>query len=986
MEASWEKSLLGALDSARAGVFMIRGALGEPNLPGYQKENFDLGSLPAASPLEPILPWIVDAWKGKPQAERSSLLKKAGFYAPHRRLFMAWALDGRAENPDEMLFSDANQRYERQSWFSALARLFCLLCAGERRVFLLRRGQAISQGMIAFLLALQDCTIPAKVIVLLECDGPRAWAGPTHLDHWAAFIKQLDQRAALIRSRASMQTKGADQGAGPPKISPPPRLMEAYRLLFCAEDALAILDELGEDGVSDWDVLKLICCECWACIGDFGRAGLQIDAVISRLHEVTHIHRAQLLACRISGWKRNEEACLRALERAWEQARLIADPMPSIHCRIHEVFIQEMFGSKPDLIQLADRLSDELQVYKLDNVIGYLDTLVIHYDWIIKARGWESAMNKAQKTLARYKHLGNLYRQSILLHIHGYLFSLAGHNDKALEYFNAGIRLRKRLGDTIELIKLLNGTGYFCFSTAKLKEGLSLFDKALLLIESIGDHQETCLTLFNMAQVFFFTGCFEEAMLVLTSILDVMEILGYDNLPFHRKSKVLALTGLTAWHLGKESQALDYAQASTRVVIDSDAKAYVNLLQALLLEDAEGSVVIEAAFETCLSLTKDDGLSHLRLHILCVKALRLRNIKPQASAELFQKAALEARQRKMDLEASWIEEAASVGSRQPSRLKIKASTRVLINRLHSSALQEAMNLKLLNTLGQIQFLQRFQSIINVGITSEQIMEKSVLLITEQVHPIRVRIRDLRNPLAEDADFLVGVSLGEDTLRLEFDLRDSSRSAIEAEELHVLSLALAHLSLILDLKGAQEVLEEAARIDPLTGLLSRRELRERLQMEYNRCRRYSKESGQGFSVLFIDLDRFKSYNDNLGHGAGDIILQSFAKLLKDSFRSMDLIGRWGGDEFLVILPATTLPGTELAADRIISALKEAAGFCEELSAALGREITLPEERWLGCSIGISIYHPASEKSVDEIIAEADSKLYQAKEGGRGRAIY
>ncbi len=157
-------------------------------------------------------------------------------------------------------------------------------------------------------------------------------------------------------------------------------------------------------------------------------------------------------------------------------------------------------------------------------------------------------------------------------------------------------------------------------------------------------------------------------------------------------------------------------------------------------------------------------------------------------------------------------------------------------------------------------------------------------------------------------------------------------------------------------------------DPLTGLLNRRGFLLRLEGEWQRAARY----GYPIAVLFADLDGFKPVNDLLGHPVGDKVLQQIARTLQGSVRRYDLVGRYGGDEFVVALPATSLEGALVVAERLRTRL---AGFCVEEMRAVGLSLSV--------SIGVTVSSAVTALSVPQALHLADQAASMAKVKGRNR---
>jgi two-component system cell cycle response regulator len=160
----------------------------------------------------------------------------------------------------------------------------------------------------------------------------------------------------------------------------------------------------------------------------------------------------------------------------------------------------------------------------------------------------------------------------------------------------------------------------------------------------------------------------------------------------------------------------------------------------------------------------------------------------------------------------------------------------------------------------------------------------------------------------------------------------------------------------------------AMVDPLTGLFNRRYATRHLEAFAARAR----QSGRPFAALILDLDRFKAVNDRHGHDAGDEVLQEFARRLKDSVRSVDLVARLGGEEFLVAMPDVSAAVAAQVAERIRAAVETPDFRVRRGSARL--RVTV--------SIGVALSHPGGEDALDPI-RRADEALYASKNGGRNR---
>jgi len=170
-----------------------------------------------------------------------------------------------------------------------------------------------------------------------------------------------------------------------------------------------------------------------------------------------------------------------------------------------------------------------------------------------------------------------------------------------------------------------------------------------------------------------------------------------------------------------------------------------------------------------------------------------------------------------------------------------------------------------------------------------------------------------------------------------------------------------------LMQAHQQMEILAMRDGLTGLLNRRAIEEYAEAEFNLTLRKERV----LSVIMLDIDHFKNINDRFGHNCGDHTLQQVAKILKEDLRIYDRIGRWGGEEFILILPDTQLMDAAKVAERIRARTAEM-----EMSLENGEEFSV--------QISLGIASTASQfSSLTKLIDAADQALYQAKQTGRNR---
>lgn len=170
-------------------------------------------------------------------------------------------------------------------------------------------------------------------------------------------------------------------------------------------------------------------------------------------------------------------------------------------------------------------------------------------------------------------------------------------------------------------------------------------------------------------------------------------------------------------------------------------------------------------------------------------------------------------------------------------------------------------------------------------------------------------------------------------------------------------------------GLHELIDEmyrSSKVDSLTNLLNRRAFEERMDEEFSVARRHGLES----CLAIIDVDHFKSVNDNYGHDSGDEVLRTVASILKDQVRTGDVVGRWGGEEFVVFVRQSELEGAKILLDRLRVVVSDT-----EITTATGHTIKVSFSGGL-----VSLSNCADWR---EALSRADEALYRSKENGRNQ---
>ncbi len=169
----------------------------------------------------------------------------------------------------------------------------------------------------------------------------------------------------------------------------------------------------------------------------------------------------------------------------------------------------------------------------------------------------------------------------------------------------------------------------------------------------------------------------------------------------------------------------------------------------------------------------------------------------------------------------------------------------------------------------------------------------------------------------------------------------------------------------------EILKHAT-LDALTGFYNKRQLEERLKQEVASSRRQNLP----LSIIMTDVDFFKGVNDTYGHAVGDLVLKTVSDVIRSQLREYDVAGRYGGEEFTVLLPSACIKDAAMVAERLRKAVERRVIDISKLS---------PEHKTLSVTISLGVYQMRADDEIQDLIIKADKALYEAKTGGRNKVV-
>ncbi len=621
-------------------------------------------------------------------------------------------------------------------------------------------------------------------------------------------------------------------------------------------------------------------------------------------------------------------------------------------------------------------------------------------------------------------------------HNKGMLYSLLGQHETALSLYRKSERLKLRLGSKNELIRIYNGLGYEHYLREDYEKAFSYFKKSIKLLKEIRIYEEIALTLFNMGVVYIFAQEHVLGINYLEKVLALMNIMDMKVLPFHTIAEIYCFICVAYIKSNRYLEALKYlSRCQDASYAQKGEERLIFKVMMALVHAEEGRQKKSISFfvdalKMIESRPKALGRFSPRVHLEYGLALRKWK-EDEKAVEVFKRGEDIAVKISYKFHRELLKKAKL---RKPMSCSLNFSRRPYDTELIMELAKQQRTLnKLHNKVSEINFLNNLQSILVQNRESENDLFDSAMHLID--HSFLSEITQLLTyddgvwkvafqcTVDKESNYDIdkmaqvlsgkkqatiistitkGSELSEVTGCLNSIIfipmidQDKMHSALflatkrsdiylSDDDLRILVIAAGQLNVALQLLQAKMQLRISAIIDGLTGLYNRAEMNRLLLLEEKRANRDSNQAkeGSGFSILFIDLDNFKYYNDTFGHHVGDLVLKEFADILKRISRDTDICARFGGDEFIVIAPTSKKEEAAKFASRIYVEVIKLNHFQEKVEKLLKKKIQIPEKYKLTCSVGVSQYNQEMGTNIDLLLQNADSALYKAKENGKNQ---
>lgn len=977
-------------------------------------------------PYEPFLSHIRCWYAGLDERQKRRWLHQV--YPLHRAVLDNY-LRGRITNTREPLVNEEYE-YEQRRWHEELERLFFASLGAvqdEPLVFVIENANYLLPSGYALLKRISQHPANPKVFLLFYEPGFPGLEGFSMVE---SLVQESERRSFRMEVEIVPSLDESPEFLQPslPDFATMAPIVRAGRVLAAAQDVLllakpyASLDLEEERELSERMLLNeivLTYADSLNKVGDYRQAYLAANKVLKSVRD----------------FQEGEIVVLAQLELGIAELR--ANAVDTAY-----YYAQMAYKLAQNLGNLRFELLAEMLMFHLRTAVNDTD-LFLRVERRLREVGWENwsalirsfggylaalyrkgvktadeVMALIQEGIRLSSKLKNEMRLSTCFHAAGVFASLVGRIEEARRYYHKSLKIKRKLNNAHQLAKLLNSLGYLELLEGDFSSSQRYFAEALSTLRRTKVYVEVCGTLYNLGKVMLLLFRYREAGNYFEDMVRIMDRLGLQNLAFQPRVTILSLIGIASYQEGARINSWNALQKIQRLPsYQEQAKnnPYYWLL-VLLLQSPERAT--EENINRILQNEQQEGRP-FAVFFRIVIGDHLFPVRPALALRLWEEA------RKI-CEGSpgftWL--AAQLASRlgrgpveiPPVRLRqVDFQVEEVLQDVDEEHNLNALERK----IHEIDFISQFQNLVIINEKRQHLVENSHVLLSlhfahdaaviylsrKEWYPYEIEV-DLK-----EGEELYGLVVAEATEELKRRsasrgypsvevvrqrsrqekvlclLLFSKRSNFELtpDDRKVLQIFLGQFDAAMELIQTREALVLAAKTDKLTGLLNRLELERVLQAEYSRLRRYGDREHGAFSLLFIDMDNFKYYNDTFGHHIGDLILVEFARLLKEAVREVDSVGRLGGDEFVILLPETHKHQAAVVANRIFKLLEERHWFLPEISEALEREVSVPKERLISCSIGITEVSTGENLGVHEAMMRADQALYAAKRAGKARWV-
>ena len=998
---------------------------------------------------EPFFPFIDIIKKYITEAGISvdELLDIAKVYAPQQELFKACLTNTRPHRKDLLLYSEI--KYEKSRIHRSILALLQYISQQKPLLIVIEDIRNAGPALQEFLLFIQENTGYAPIFLLLAYTRNFHWRNEEQNEKWDAFILAASEKNIIQDLDDGQPAPPEPQNPKTERAHIPGEQLVAlarlnlYFLAFeeakvCAKEAYPWIIGLSgsEADALQYSVLNILG-DCCFYSGDYAQALLHYQALTDKAQRMDNGNELSR-SYRKTGFTYLASGDMELAKRFSYLDLKITEELKKSSSRMYAYFFAfylSLRNSTNISREIYFSLMEMLKNPDTKNMYAYFCGNSVPYTQYFSSL--PELLRFSDESIAYYQKNQNEFGLASAYHKKGIIFSNNAQFMEAFAFMRKSLKIREQLGEPLYTIRNQNGIGYLYYLTGNYSRAFSFFRKSLHILGTMDNFDEMTATLYNLAMVYFVTANYERCGDITDKILKIMVILNINYLPYHRIHDVYILQALCSIKTGAFAKALELLH---RLRPDEEYFPWKSRFLYMLLQGMaaahEGSYKEAISFFTSapdiLKGGDEKNTDLLPVWYYEYAAVLLASGK-QTKADIFIREGV-----------SYCESIGSLFNKKRlqlleetkghSRIKYELSSlNVNLDTLVKLARQNYTIGKLQNKMRDIQFINIIQTELMQIDNKREVAEKLLKLVShhlpmeififaevedtgllritaqtmqetaslESLAPILQKtlslpgkrqydsheIRELFPDSANTLKTLIAIPVTQRQTPSAWLFLASQKNGITLthDDLEILLVAAGQVGVLFEkITHAEEMLRVSFE-DELSGLNNRHAMQAKIRSETLRIERTKNKNELNFSVALIDLDNFKYYNDRFGHSVGDMMIRLFSKLLINTFREIDFIVRYGGDEFVILMPETNSVDAAIPLERIYTMLTKSNYFIAEISTSTGLEVTIPVEDLISCSIGLASYEQGidHEDTIEELLNHADQALYAAKNSGKNR---
>lgn len=627
--------------------------------------------------------------------------------------------------------------------------------------------------------------------------------------------------------------------------------------------------------------------------------------------------------------------------------------------------------------------------------------------------------------LDKFENLKNDYILASVYNDIGIIYGMLKEDDKAQKYYDLSEKLRNKIGELSFIIRQKNLFSYNNLTCAKYKASYEVLKPYTSNFKDLKDFGEITDTLRNIVLPFFYTRNYKNAYTLLNLIIYILKLFNYDKIV--NNSYVPEISNIKIYKTVIDIANEDYVRAEFSFNnLISSKNHYSNCLKPFLFYIKAAILLNSNNFDEAIDLFEEgffyftsvtEPKEHSEVFILYEFSRLLKKLGYQQDSDIYFKRGFKIAKDSnltfytkgknfLTLE-EFDNDFLDLGELNfdPVYLQAFAEKEKITNDLHSKVLDSQFLNRIISISNENDSIKKYVNIVLKSILDYTACESAVYIeeTSKKWNFYSVSANGDRITLPENYEYYFNLSnsrkivrdkisncyfanLSKFKYRLGFVIIPNEKNKYILDNIPILDIVMSVIQNKLIMKKQQESLITTSTYDSLSGLNNRASLIDFLDITGNKIQRLiQKEKNIPlYTVCFIDLDNFKYYNDNFGHKVGDYMISFFSELLKNSFRHVDFISRFGGDEFVIILPETPPENCKLLAERLYKSLENKNYFIPELESILNRKILIPRNRCLSFSMGICSNFDIPDKAdLQEVVKYADIAMYNSKKDGKSK---